>query len=403
MSYLVCHFGKYKSGNVFGLQKHNQRENENYSNKDIDKAKIALNYDLINQGNINYSKKIKTIIDANRASQRAIRKDATVYCECIVSSDSSFFERLTEDKQKKFFEVALDYLKDKIGAEFFVSANVHFDETTPHMHVGFVPIIENSLSAKKLIDRKFLREVQDQLPSHLKSHGFEIERGIEGSKRKHKDTKELKKELDREYENRCKDINFTEDYKRRLEEQIERLELDLEEKTREYERVTQILSENSLVMYQIQEMEFEPVMFSSDKVKINKVDFERLKESALKAYTQHSLYATVSKQIENLKKQNEILSEESKEYYRKWNSALRDNSREVHEVRLKHREIISQKDDEILELKKELLQKNKFFEKYNLDALYEKFIQDEIEREIKRYRKQIKREREKENSYEMGL
>ena len=117
MSYLVCHFGKYKSGNVFGLQKHNQRENENYSNKDIDKAKIALNYDLINQGNINYSKKIKTIIEANRASQRAIRKDATVYCECIVSSDSSFFERLTEDKQKKFFEVALDYLKDKIGAD----------------------------------------------------------------------------------------------------------------------------------------------------------------------------------------------------------------------------------------------------------------------------------------------
>ena len=403
MSYLVCHFGKYKSGNVFGLQKHNQRENENYSNNDIDKARIALNYDLINQGNINYSKKIKTIIEANRASQRAIRKDATVYCECIVSSDSSFFERLTEDKQKKFFEVALDYLKNKIGAEFFVSANVHFDETTPHMHVGFVPIIENSLSAKKLIDRKFLREVQEQLPAHLKNHGFEIERGIEGSKRKHKDTKELKKELDREYENRCKDINVVEDYKRRLEEQIERLELESEEKTREYERVTQILSENSLVMYQIQEMEFEPVMFSADKVKINKVDFERLKESALKAYTQHSLYATVSKQIENLKKQNEILSEESKEYYRKWNSALRDNSREVHEVRLKHREIISQKDDEILELKKELLQKNKFFEKYNLDALYEKFIQDEIEREIERYRKQIKREREKENSYEMGL
>ena len=294
-------------------------------------------------------------------------------------------------------------MKDKIGAEFFVSANVHFDETTPHMHVGFVPIIENSLSAKKLIDRKFLREVQEQLPSYLKSHGFEIERGIEGSKRKHKDTKELKKELDREYENRCKDINVAEDYKRRLEEQIERLELESEEKTREYERVTQILSENSLVMYQIQEMEFEPVMFSADKVKINKVDFERLKESALKAYTQHSLYATVSNQIESLKKQNEILSEESKEYYRKWNSALRDNSREVHEVRLKHREIISQKDDEILELKKELLQKNKFFEKYNLDDLYEKFIQDEIEREIERYRKQIKREREKENSYEMGL
>ena len=400
---MVCHFGKYKAGNVFGLQKHNQRENENYTNNDIDKARTPLNYDLINKANINYTKKIKTIIEANRASQRAIRKDATVYCECIISSDSAFFEKITEDSQKEFFKGALDYLKNKIGEEFIISANVHLDETTPHMHVGFVPIIDNSLSAKKLIDRKFLREVQDQLPAYLKNLGFDIQRGIKNSKRKHKDTKELKKELDREYENRCKDINVAEDYKRRLEEQIERLELESEEKTREYERVTQILSENSLVMYQIQEMEFEPVMFSADKVKINKVDFERLKESALKAYTQHSLYATVSNQIESLKKQNEILSEESKEYYRKWNSALRDNSREVHEVRLKHREIISQKDDEILELKKELLQKNKFFEKYNLDDLYEKFIQDEIEREIERYRKQIKREREKENSYEMGL
>ena len=102
MSYMVCHFGKYKSGNVFGLQKHNQRENENYSNIDIDKARTPLNYDLVNQGNINYLKRVKSIIEANRASERAIRKDATVYCECIISSDSDFFENLTEDKQKEF-------------------------------------------------------------------------------------------------------------------------------------------------------------------------------------------------------------------------------------------------------------------------------------------------------------
>ena len=65
---MVCHFGKYKSGNVFGLQKHNQRENENYSNIDIDKARTPLNYDLVNQGNINYLKRVKSIIEANRAS-----------------------------------------------------------------------------------------------------------------------------------------------------------------------------------------------------------------------------------------------------------------------------------------------------------------------------------------------
>ncbi len=350
MSYMVCHFGKYKSGNVFGLQKHNQRENDNYSNIDIDKARTSLNYDLINKGNINYTKKIKTIIEANRSSQRAIRKDATVYCECIVSSDSDFFENLTEDKQKKFFEKSLEYLKDKIGEDFIISANVHLDETTPHMHVGFVPIMDNSLSAKKLIDRKFLMEVQDQLPLYLKNLGFDIQRGIKNSKRKHKDTKELKKELDREYENRCKyinfvedyksklelkieqletkelkkeldreyenrckDINFVEDYKSKLELKIEQLESDLNQKTIEYDNATKILSKNSLVMYQIKEMEFEPVRFSSDKVKISKADFERLKESALKAYTQHNLYATVSKQLENLKQEREYYKSQLEE------------------------------------------------------------------------------------------
>lgn len=313
MSYMVCHFGKYKAGNVFGLQKHNQRENENYTNNDIDKTRTSLNYDLINKVNINYTKKIKTIIGANRASQRAIRKDATVYCECIISSDSAFFEKITEDSQKEFFKGALDYLKNKIGEEFIISANVHLDETTPHMHVGFVPIIDNSLSAKKLIDRKFLRDVQDQLPAYLKNLGFDIQRGIKNSKRKHKDTKELKKELDREYENRCRDINFVEDYKNKLERKIEQLEVDLNQKTIEYDNVTKILNKNSLVMYQIKEMAFEPVRFSSDKVKISKVDFERLKESALKVYTQHNLYATVCQKIEGLEKDKEFYKSELQE------------------------------------------------------------------------------------------
>lgn len=313
MSYMVCHFGKYKSGNVFGLQKHNQRENKNYSNMDIDKARTPLNYDLVNQGNINYLKRVKSIIEANRTSERAIRKDATIYCECIISSDSDFFENLTEDKQKEFFKNSLDYLRSKIGEEFIISANVHLDETTPHMHVGFVPIIENSLSAKKLIDRKFLREVQDQLPAYLKNLGFDIQRGIKGSKRKHKDTKELKKELDRELENKYKDINAIESYKNELEGKIEQLEAHLNQKTIEYDNVTKILGKNSLVMYQIQEMKVEPVMFSSDKVKIDKNDFKRLKDSALKAYTQHNLHATVLHQLEELKEEKQYYKSELEE------------------------------------------------------------------------------------------
>ena len=372
MSYMVCHFGKYKAGNVFGLQKHNQRENENYTNNDIDKTRTSLNYDLINKVNINYTKKIKTIIGANRASQRAIRKDATVYCECIISSDSAFFEKITEDSQKEFFKGALDYLKNKIGEEFIISANVHLDETTPHMHVGFVPIIENSLSAKKLIDRKFLMEVQDQLPEYLKNLGFDIQRGIKNSKRKHKDTKELKKELDREYENRCRDINFVEDYKNKLERKIEQLEVDLNQKTIEYDNVTKILNKNSLVMYQIKEMAFEPVRFSSDKVKISKVDFERLKESALKAYTQHNLYATVCQKIEGLEKDKEFYKSELQESRRcraedynnfryELNSLKKENKRlgsEINKVNEIIKNMSKESQIEFFKVKKEIEKEN---------------------------------------------
>lgn len=391
MSYMVCHFGKYKSGNVFGLQKHNQRENENYSNMDIDKARTSLNYDLINKDDINYLKKIKIIIEANRASERAIRKDATVYCECIVSSDSAFFENLTEYKQKEFFESSLDYLKNKIGEKFIISANVHLDETTPHMHVGFVPIIENSLSAKKLIDRKFLREVQDQLPAHLKNLGFDIQRGIENSKRKHKDTKEFKKDLDREFENKCKDINYIESYKNELEGKIEQLEARLNQKTIEYDSITKTLNKNSLVMYQIQEMKVEPVMFSSDKVKIDKRDFEKLKDSALKAYNQHNLYATVSHKLKALEKDKESYRKELEnsrrcrtDDYNKFNSEL--NSLRKENIRLNS----------------ELNKANKIISGMSKESQMEFFkLKKEIEKENKEFKKRI--EREKDRSYEMRL
>ena len=386
MSYMVCHFGKYKSGNVFGLQKHNQRENKNYSNMDIDKARTPLNYDLVNQGNIiNYLKRVKSIIEANRISERAIRKDATIYCECIISSDSDFFENLTEDKQKEFFKNSLDYLRSKIGEEFIISANVHLDETTPHMHVGFVPIIENSLSAKKLIDRKFLREVQDQLPAYLKNLGFDIQRGIKGSKRKHKDTKELKKELDRELENKYKDINAIESYKNELEGKIEQLEAHLNQKTIEYDNVTKTLGKNSLVMYQIQEMKVEPVMFSSDKVKIDKNDFKRLKDSALKAYTQHNLHATVLHQLEELKEEKQYYKselEESRRYrvddYNNFRYELKslkkENERlgsEINKVNEILRSMSKESQVEFLKVKKEIELK-KEIEKENIKFAKEK-------------------------------
>ena len=50
MSYSIVRVSKVKSGtNTTGIQKHVQRENNNYDNEDIDHSKTHLNYDLVHQ------------------------------------------------------------------------------------------------------------------------------------------------------------------------------------------------------------------------------------------------------------------------------------------------------------------------------------------------------------------
>lgn len=160
MSYLVFYLSKYKTFNIVVLQRHNQRENKNYSNQDIDKNMSNLNFDLVNSQKISFTKKVKDIIDTKKTTKRAIRKDAVTYCECIISSDNDFFRKLDINEQQRFFDVSLKFLENRIGKENIVSATVHLDEITPHMHLGFVPMnLDGSLSAKKMINRNFLRKL----------------------------------------------------------------------------------------------------------------------------------------------------------------------------------------------------------------------------------------------------
>ena len=208
MSYLVFHLSKYKSSNIAGLQRHNQRENRNYSNQDIDTTMSNLNYDLINFQNISFNKKVKSIIDTKRTTKKAIRKDAVTYCECIISSDNEFFRKLDIKEQQRFFEVSLKFLENRIGKDNIISANVHLDETTPHMHLGFVPMnLDGSLSAKKMVNRNFLREIQENLPYTLQKNGFDIQRGEKENNVKHLDQKIYKSNLNKEIK-RLEELNF---------------------------------------------------------------------------------------------------------------------------------------------------------------------------------------------------
>ena len=197
MSTLVLHMSKFKKDAIRGIQSHNRRERESHSNPDIDYSRSVGNYDLHESASDNYAQAIQNRID-DLLMVKAVRKDAVHMCGLIVSSDKSFFTRMGKEETRRFFAEAAAYLTDFVGRENVVSAMVHMDEKTPHMHFLHVPVTQDGrLSANSIYSRASLKKLQTELPSYLQSRGFEIQRGVEqkpGSAKKHLDTREFKQQ-----------------------------------------------------------------------------------------------------------------------------------------------------------------------------------------------------------------
>lgn len=104
-----------------------------------------------------------------------------------------FFESLDQEQTKKFFESAKNYFAEKYGEANIAYASVHLDESTPHMHLGIVPMKDGKLSSKALFgSREKLRKIQDELPKYLNKQGYHLQSGEADSKKKHLKTEEFK-------------------------------------------------------------------------------------------------------------------------------------------------------------------------------------------------------------------
>lgn len=228
MSYAVVRVQKMTAGSVRGIQIHDRREKENSrTNPDIDHNRSRYNYDLCPDQHEDFGKAVKERI-AQLDLPKAVRKDAVVMAQVLVTSDSAFFKGLgadreanymeaayrcygagdpfTEsyieeqvslmDKSPDFFQAAYDFLADRYGRENVISATVHMDEKTPHMHFNFVPITEDGrLCAKEILTPKTLTEQQDAFHEQIGKH-YGLERGeprSSGKRRTHLQTADFKK------------------------------------------------------------------------------------------------------------------------------------------------------------------------------------------------------------------
>ena len=121
-----------------------------------------------------------------------IKKNSNIVCEYIITSDEEFFKSIGKDETQRYFKTAYEFVKNykNLGEEYILSANVHLDEVTPHMHLTFIPVV-HSLDTKsgKQIDKLCCSEfwkgkdsykiLQDNFHKYMVKSGFDLERGRE--------------------------------------------------------------------------------------------------------------------------------------------------------------------------------------------------------------------------------
>ena len=187
MSYAIIRNAKYKSENLKGIYRHNESRNTNYSNKNINKDKTYLNYSL-KSTQFTYEKEFQRIRkEYNLKGQ--VKTVSNIVCEYIITSNKALFETIGEDETRRYFETAYKFVceyKD-LGEQYILSAKVHMDEETPHMHLVFIPVVhttdKNGNNIDKIACSEFwkakdsYRQLQDAFYKYMVANHFELERG----------------------------------------------------------------------------------------------------------------------------------------------------------------------------------------------------------------------------------
>ncbi|PEJ95415.1 hypothetical protein COL52_03130 [Bacillus toyonensis] len=277
----MAHVQKYTKGNVQGLSNHWDRKTEKHSNLDIDKERSDLNYDLCQKEGDTLSRMQQRLHEVHCLN----RKDVKVCADWVVTLPESL-KGISEKEQREFFEKTYEFLTNRYGGEKNVlSANVHMDETTPHMHFAFMPVVwdekkqREKVCANDVLTRKELKTFHQDLDKFLKQEIPHIyKEGILNDKTIGVDTvKNLKK------------------HSEEIQKQKEQQKADAIAEIKVFKEPKQVLKKV--------ETSAKKTMFG-DKVTLPSKDFEKLKElsvSSMKVqYQAEKRMAAATEKIEKL-------------------------------------------------------------------------------------------------------
>ena len=174
--YAILRFAKYKGPEIGHIESHNERTKEKYaSNHDIDTNHSHLNFHLVTPERKYRAEAEKQIAEAGCRT----RSDSVRVVEALVTASPEVFKDKKGSEVKAYFTEALDFIQKHQSKETIISAVVHMDEKTPHMHLCFVPLTEDKrLSAKDIVgNKKKLTWWQDEFWKHMVKKYPDLERG----------------------------------------------------------------------------------------------------------------------------------------------------------------------------------------------------------------------------------
>ena len=178
--YAILRFAKYKGPEIGHIESHNERTKEKYaSNPDVDTSRSHLNFHLVTPQRKYRTEAEKQIAEAGCRT----RSDSVRVVEALVTASPEFFKGKKKSEVKAYFQEALGFIQEHQDPKTIISAVVHMDEKTPHMHLCFVPLTEDKrLSAKEIVgNKKKLTWWQDEFWKHMVGKYPDLERGESAS------------------------------------------------------------------------------------------------------------------------------------------------------------------------------------------------------------------------------
>ena len=175
----MAHVTKFKMtgmGQIFAHVNRAKNQTRKYGNADIDVSRTHLNYDLKHGTIETLQKRLESVSHTKR-------HDLVACCGVVVTLPGEL-ENEPEHTQKAFFEWCKKFLDKKFGENNCVYATVHNDESTPHLHYGFVPTVtkqrkfrsaekkgqtylQERVCAKEVVTKAMLNTLHDELQAHV--------------------------------------------------------------------------------------------------------------------------------------------------------------------------------------------------------------------------------------------